>query len=284
MKNRMIIFLLAILGIMIPSFGMSPEQDASAAYEKGDYTRAIEIYNQLLSEKGSSSELYANLGNAYMKGGDWGRAMVSYERSLILDPSNSQVRNNRKYLLSKIEDSNKANAQGKKIQTVPDEEGFFTRFSKSVVYSHGTNTWSVWGAVCFVLFCGCVALYAFRRDVLIRKVGFFGGFTMLGFTFVFLIFAFASARGLTVRDRGVITGFKVSLMSEPREGSKSVGIPLSRGTIVNVEGDASEENGMENGENSEETAKKSLEGANWYKVRFNSEIEGWIRSGEIEVI
>ncbi|MFI5171278.1 MAG: tetratricopeptide repeat protein [Chitinophagales bacterium] len=67
---------------------------ASVMYEKGDYKNAIEIYDQLLEKNGESAEIYYDLGNCYYKIDHLGNAVLNYERALLLDPSDDDIKYN----------------------------------------------------------------------------------------------------------------------------------------------------------------------------------------------
>lgn len=65
------------------------------------YRDAILHYRLLLDEQGwGSPELHANLGNACFMAGDHGRAVLHYQRSLSLDPHQTDVRHNLDYARS----------------------------------------------------------------------------------------------------------------------------------------------------------------------------------------
>jgi tetratricopeptide (TPR) repeat protein len=63
-------------------------------YLKGNYDEAIQIYENLAIQNQTHSGLYFNLGNAYYKKGDTGRALVNYKRALRLDPRDPDIRRN----------------------------------------------------------------------------------------------------------------------------------------------------------------------------------------------
>lgn len=241
---------------------------AANAYMSGNYNIAIEQYEECIKQYGTSSQLLANLGNSYAKAGDYGRAFLNYERSLYLNPSDKEVRNNRAYIVSKIEDANKANAGGKKISVVPDKPGFFNQLATYLQHSQKSNTWAVCGVICFVLLCGCVAMYYFREEVLLRKIGFFGGIGMLALCLTFNILSIVTAKASQINNEGIIIEFKTSLKAEPYESSKTVGIPLVRGTKMTIM-DIQQEEGQKE---------------RWYKVRLNTDIAGWIKSKDFEII
>lgn len=267
MKSR-VILLLSIMFSVLEAGAVSSLDSARNAYESGRYADAIRIYKNVEKSKGTSAALLANLGNAYVKTGDYGNAFVSYERSLRLDPSNKEVRNNRAYILSKIEDANMANAKGKKVSVVPDEPTFFTKVRHYMTHSHTSNTWAIWAGVSFVLLCGCIALYVFASTVYLRKIGFFGGITMIVLCIAFLIFSFSSAKACDTHEDGVVTGFKVTLLTEPYSSAKPSGTPLVKGTKLSI---IERETG----------AGGKVE---WYKVRLNSDFVGWIQASDFEII
>lgn len=275
MKNNImakkIFWILAVVMVVFSSSAIAQPRllkDAEKAYGEGRYADAAAIYESIAKEQGVSAELYANMGNAYAKAGDYGHAFLCYERSLYLDPSDKQVRNNRAYILSKIEDGNKANAKGKKISVTTDEPSFFLRLKHYITHSHTSDTWAQWGAAMFVLLCVCIALYIFRQEIWIRKTGFFGAIAFFALCIVFMSFSFASASACKAHNQGVITGFKVTLLAEPFTSSKATGTPLERGTKLDILETETDQNGA----------------PLWYKVRLNSEFAGWVPAGEFEVI
>ena len=56
-----------------------------SAYMRNDYASAIQIYESLLT-KGEAAEIYYNLGNSYYKTDDIAKAILNYERALLLQP------------------------------------------------------------------------------------------------------------------------------------------------------------------------------------------------------
>ncbi len=267
MKIRILSILLLII-CFFPTMSADRIDSASVAYKEGRFAEAIELYNRVVESDGVSAALMANMGNAYAKAGDYGKAMLCYERSLRLDPSDGNVRNNRAYIVSKIEDGNKANAKGKNLSVVPDEPTFFTNIKDYITHSHSSDTWAIWGAICFLLVLVCLAMYLFRSEIIVRKIGFFGSMVLVGLCIIFICFSFASARACTSHDEGVITGYKVILLSEPFTTAKPSSSPLVRGTKVDI---------LERETNQGDKVE-------WYKVRLNSDYAGWIQSTDLEEI
>jgi tetratricopeptide (TPR) repeat protein len=67
---------------------------ANAAYAEGKFEQAKVDYIQLVNSREYSAELFYNLGNTWFKLGDQGRAILNYQRALILNPSFEEARVN----------------------------------------------------------------------------------------------------------------------------------------------------------------------------------------------
>ena len=66
----------------------------NALYEDGLYEQAARSYQQLVDKGYGDPALYYNLGNAYFKDGDLGRAILNYRRAERLAPRDDDVRAN----------------------------------------------------------------------------------------------------------------------------------------------------------------------------------------------
>lgn len=75
---------------------------ANTAYEEGEYRKAVEGYRRLIADGHYSSDLFYNLGNAWVRLGRPGRALLSYERALLLDPGHAEARLNADFVRSEL--------------------------------------------------------------------------------------------------------------------------------------------------------------------------------------
>jgi tetratricopeptide (TPR) repeat protein len=64
------------------------------AYQEGRWAEAIEAYEAVQAGGFNSAGLEYNLGNAWFKAGELGRAILHWERSLARDPGNADVQAN----------------------------------------------------------------------------------------------------------------------------------------------------------------------------------------------
>lgn len=67
---------------------------ANQAYHQGNYTTAVRDYRALLAREGYSVPVLYNLGNAWLRLNQPGRAILNYERALWLAPANPAVTHN----------------------------------------------------------------------------------------------------------------------------------------------------------------------------------------------
>ena len=78
--------------------------DGTAAYRNGDWPAAIESFRQLANQGIVNGRLYYNLGNAYLKNDDLGRAILWYERARRLIPDDPDLNFNYDYALTLTKD------------------------------------------------------------------------------------------------------------------------------------------------------------------------------------
>jgi tetratricopeptide (TPR) repeat protein len=64
---------------------------ANQRYETGNYDEAIAGYEDIIAMGVRNSDVYYNLGNAYFKQGDMGRAILNYRRAQRLDPPDTDI-------------------------------------------------------------------------------------------------------------------------------------------------------------------------------------------------
>jgi len=67
---------------------------ANQLYETGQYVQAAQAYQQLVDQGYADSALFYNLGNAYFKQGDSGRAILNYRRAERLAPRDADIQAN----------------------------------------------------------------------------------------------------------------------------------------------------------------------------------------------
>ena len=64
---------------------------ANQAYSEGRFQEAVDGYQSLVNSGRWSASLFYDLGNAWFRLGDFGKAIVNYERALALDPQHPEA-------------------------------------------------------------------------------------------------------------------------------------------------------------------------------------------------
>jgi tetratricopeptide (TPR) repeat protein len=77
---------------------------ANQAFKEDRYQDAIDGYLQLVGNGYVSGHLYYNLGNAYLRSGQLGRAILNYKRAQILIPRDADLNFNLRYALDQAQD------------------------------------------------------------------------------------------------------------------------------------------------------------------------------------
>ena len=84
---------------------------ATRAYESGNFSRAVELYEQAIDEGAGGALVHYNLGNAHFKTGDLGPAIASYVRAQRLAPRDERIRTNLRVARAQIRDRELTDAQ-----------------------------------------------------------------------------------------------------------------------------------------------------------------------------
>lgn len=129
--------------------------NANSEYSSGDYSAAILAYERMLDEGQKSWEVYYNLGAAYFKAGQIGRAILNTERAARLSPANDDVEHNLDVLRAHTQD---------RIDALP--QFFLVDWAESVRDSISPNSWTVGMIVLLVAAALCfVGWYTTKRSV-----------------------------------------------------------------------------------------------------------------------
>jgi tetratricopeptide (TPR) repeat protein len=125
---------------------------ANQNYEGGQYERAIDAYEDLIAAGIRDSDVYYNLGNAYFKQGDIGRAILNYRRAQYLDPIDPDVMTNLRIARAQTLDQLEADSGGALINLIELAEEWLT-----------LNQAAILALLLWVLICGFLLLAIFVR-------------------------------------------------------------------------------------------------------------------------
>lgn len=250
-KAPLSLILLAILIFAIPAPATAiTKKNADDEYKKGNYMQAIRDYEELL-KKGPSVELYYNLGNAYYRTDNITRAVLNYERALLLSPGDDDIRFNLQMARSKTID-----------KITPKSEMFFVTWYKSLVNFTSIDGWANTAIVSIAIALLLILCYLFGKKILIRKAGFYGAMFFVLLFIASNIFAYEQRRILTRRTGAIITSTSAALKKTPVANSEYNTI-IHEGSRVEIIDDTMKD---------------------WKLVELEDGREGWIQSSQMERI
>jgi tetratricopeptide (TPR) repeat protein len=143
----------AAISLVIASsiFAQSDSEFAKANqdYAQGKFKEAISGYETLVRSGHWTATLFYNLGNAYFRGGDFGRAILNYERALALERHHPEATANLQI----------ARDEARALEMQPSWPERYLQFASM-------NQYSIAAAVAFWvgLFCVVKLIFARRRS------------------------------------------------------------------------------------------------------------------------
>lgn len=226
------------------------KSDADDAYEMKHYDKAISIYEALIKEEGATKQLYYNLGNAYYRANEIGKAILNYERALRLDPTDEDAKANLEFAQEYIKD-----------EVTEQPELFLVSWFNALINTFGVDTWAVIAVTAFI-----IALVGIAVMLVVKKRGIRStGLTIAVIAVVICLFANIAAASLhnivTDKSQAIVMKEEVTMMSAP--GSSTALIKIHEGRKVTITDDTIE---------------------SWKEVRLEDGTVGWVKSGDIERI
>jgi len=218
--------------------------EANRAYKEDRYQEAIDGYLDLIGNGYVNGHLYYNLGNAYFRAGQLGRAILNYKRAQLLIPRDADLNFNLRYALDQTQDAISADQNFLK-------QAFFW-------LDEITLRELMWSFVVLnILFWGILLLRLFRRPE----------WTYYAFI-VLLIFWLVGGASLGVKWhqlktdlRAVILVGEVDVLAGP-DSNDTVLFKLHEGTTIHRER-------IEDG---------------WSLIRLSDDKRGWLKSSAIEPV
>lgn len=248
--NRMYVLLMLLACILLPA-NASLKTEADKAYQENDFKGAIEKYEAILEGGQESADVYYNLGNSYYKNKNIAKAVLNYERALLLSPGDEDIRYNLEMAKSKTID-----------KVTPKSEIFIVTWVSSIRDLMSESSWAVFAIICFVLFLLGTSAYIFGGKIVIKKTGFSLAVVFLVLTVVANMFADSQKEKLVNRTGAIIMQPSVTVKSTPDDSGTDLFV-LHEGTKVYINDN-------------------SMKG--WKEVSLEDGSRGWVSTESIEVI
>lgn len=240
-------------------YGNSKVALADSAFVEKEYFKAIALYNEALATEGVSSSVYYNIGNAYYRVGQPGRAVLNYERALRVDPTNRQARLNLDFVNSRLAD--KPIDSGNIIQASVDD----------MTESMTADSWAWISVSLFILFLLLTAGYIFLSGITVRKICFFGG--------ILVLFCTAGSAYFSVRAAGRIASPAEAIVIVPKSQ-----LTLTPGSVSATGDNLVVHEGHKVTILDSVAAAPGRADSDWYQVDLGNNTRAWISPADIERI
>ncbi|MCX6224313.1 MAG: tetratricopeptide repeat protein [Bacteroidia bacterium] len=223
---------------------------ANQLYLNGDYSSAREEYQKIINSGFESVELYYNLGNTFYKLGQIPSAILYYEKALILDPKDVDIRFNLDLANRLVVD---------KIN--PVNEFFLRKWIRTFAGIIKADAWGYISLIAFILMLSVVAFAYATRGFRFRKLMLSGGVLL----FVILLFSLplgSIQNAQTVHpDSAIVFSSSLTAKSSPDSGGTDLFV-IHEGVKVKITDQV----------------------GSWIRIRLADGNEAWIPENSVERI
>jgi tetratricopeptide (TPR) repeat protein len=228
----------------------SLEVEAARLYQEGDYVQAATLYQEVLDGGLESTTLYYNLGNCFYKQNEIARAILNYERALLLTPGDEDVEYN--LMMAR-------RATVDKINVLP--ELFLMRWHNAILTSLTVDQWAYLSVALFLLFLGAAVLFFHATSITLKKSSFAAGLVLILFTMSSLWFASKQYRRTTDRREAIVMTPSVVVRGAPDQSGTELYVVHEGLKITVIE---------------------TL--GQWYNIRLADGNVGWVPQEDVEKI
>ena len=189
-------------------------------YNAKDYHGALEQYKTISDSGFHSAELYFNMGNAHYKLNQIAPSILNYERALLMDPEDKDIKVNLAYAKNMTIDD---------IDEMPQTG--VSKVVNAVIGKFSYQTWSYIAIGTMLLFVGFFIGYYFSFSQGRKRLLFATSSVWLFISVVSLVFAFQQRKIANERDPAIVFAEETTVKAEPNLGSDEV-FRLHEGTKV----------------------------------------------------
>jgi len=243
-----------ILILLVSGFGFSQNdglfEEANKLYNEAQYHEALDKYNIILTSGNHSAALYFNMGNAHYKLNNIAPSIYYYEKALLLDPNDKEIKNNIAFARNMTIDA---------IEKVP-ELGISSVVNKWAKYFH-FETWAKISIGLSILFVLLFIFYYFSNSSSKKRFAFVSSTICLILVFATLGLTFHGKHLVENNQPAIVFAKESQIKNEPNLRSAEA-FKLHEGTKVQVLDTVD----------------------NWKKVKIADGKTGWVMSDDIRLV
>lgn len=252
MKNS---FTILFILIFSSSFAFAQElnklmETGNEFYQNKQYNEAIESYETILKQGYLSTDLYYNIGNAYFKIGEIGKAILYYERALKVSPNNEDAAYNLKIVNARTVD---------KIQEISPL--FFVKWWNVLLTSFTSTGWQIIIFIFYILLLTCIGLYFLIKNIQVQKFAFIFGTLNIAALIISMILFFSSLARESTSDYGILLKSVTTTKIAP-DAQSSDAFVIHEGIKFLIEDKVN----------------------NWVKIRLRDGKVGWLLENSFDLI
>ncbi len=208
MKNYILIFFLSVCCASAHGQNDALFQNATKAYNEGEYEKAIENYLNILEKGEHSASLYYNLGNSYYKLNQIAPSIYYYEKALLLQPNDAEIKNNLAYANNMTLDA---------IEPLP--ETGLSKIYDSIIGLLSFDQWSYLAVALMIFFVlSYIAFYYFRYSSH-KRIAFVTSMISLILAVAAITFAFIQYQDFESDQPAIVFAAVSMVKSEPNARS-----------------------------------------------------------------
>ena len=218
MKQLAFIFLIITQSIL----AQTSFDKGNSLYQKGKYNEAIVAYESILKSGKQSAELYFNLGNCYYKLNQVAPAIFNFEKALLQNPTDTDIKNNLAF------------AQKTAIDEISETPK--VGFSKMIQDFTSNFHYDIWAWISIfmaTLFLICFLGYYFSNKTALKRLFFTSMILVLLFLLGSIFSAFYEKEIHDNERPAIVFADVISIKSEPKSTSEEAFV-LHAGTKVFV--------------------------------------------------
>lgn len=223
---------------------------ANEDYTQGQYQKAIDTYEAILATDNFSTEIYYNLGNAYFKTKQKGKAVLNFERALLANPSDEDAAYNLAILNQQLADN---------LDQV--DTFFLKKWWQNFYRSASADFWSFLTLTFLWLGIGGLILWLLSKERAKKKQGFIGGIALLLLSLLFFFAARSQAYFEQNSQLAILVESVIDLRNGPDQQSTSI-LKIHEGLKVELLDQIDD----------------------WYKVKLSNGEQGWLPKESLEEI
>lgn len=225
-------------------------ENANKLFVDGKYLESAEAYQNIIDLGYESPELYYNIGNAYYKQNVISRAILNYEKALLLSPNDGDIKYNLELCNRLVIDQ---------IEVLP--VFFLNKWIRDIKKMFSSNLWAILSMSTFGLALLFISLYLYSSGLSFKKISFWIGFVMILVSFISFLFSHEQKERIINSKTAIIMSPSVTVKSSPDVSGTDLFV-IHEGTKVEVDDQVSD----------------------WNEIKLSDGSKGWLKSNDIELI